>query len=905
MQEVFMNAPPLIPVLLADEIDAEAEEITKILQADGSFDVVRVKSIDTVMENLQKRNIDLLLLAIALSGGADFDKIAEIHASAPDVAIVLVADPQQAATAARAIRAGAQDYYVCGQTIPGSLLRIIQNARERALLQQALRDSEDRYRDLVENSEDLICTHDIKGNLLSVNARACRLLGYSPEDWRGKNMRQVLAPEIRDQFDSYLEEILTKGFSKGLMVVLTASGEKRIWEFNNSLRLDGVATPIVRGLAHDVTEQKRAEKLLREHAAKLQEQTRLLEESLSLLRATLDSTADGILVVDLKGKIVTWNQRFVDLWGIPESLLARKSDDLALEFVLQNLKYPDQFLRKVRQLYEDVEAESHDILEFKDGRIFERYSRPQRVGNKSIGRVWSFRDVSKREHAAEALRRSEQKYRTLFEESKDVVFISTPDGRILDINPAGMEMFGYTSKDDLVNVDVRDHFTNAADRERYKTAIREKGFVKDFELTLIGKGGAKMDVLETSTAVRDEKGAIVAYHGILRDMSEIKSLQQQIAQLQRIETIGRLAGGIAHDFNNILMAIYGTCDLLMFRLPEGDSIRADVEQILKAAERGASLTRQMLAFSRKQILSPKVLELKRLLLNMENMIRRLMGDDIELILDLGSDVGNVLADPVQVEQVIMNLVVNARDAMPYGGRLMIETGNAVMDEDFVRLHAGSVPGTYVLMSFDDTGYGMDKTTLSRVFEPFFTTKEVGKGTGLGLASVYGVVKQSGGYILVSSELGRGSSFKIYLPLVDRAAEEEAKENTGSATREKTITILIVDDSESVRKIMSHMLQIRGYNVLEAESGEQALAISRAFNGVIHLLITDVLMPQMGGPELARIITSERSDLRVLFMSGYPEKEIHLKETMPEYSVFLSKPASIDTIIQKIAQIFEQ
>jgi CheY-like chemotaxis protein len=367
--------------------------------------------------------------------------------------------------------------------------------------------------------------------------------------------------------------------------------------------------------------------------------------------------------------------------------------------------------------------------------------------------------------------------------------------------------------------------------------------------------------------------------------------------------VGRLAGGVAHDFNNVLTALFGYTDLVLEDLPPNSRARQDVEEIRKAAERAAALTRQLLAFSRQQVLAPVVLSVNELVEDIDKMLHRLIGEDIELRLTLARDAGNVRADPGQLQQVLMNLVVNARDAMPTGGKLLIETGNTELTEHYAELHPPVVPGPYVMLAVTDTGSGMDTETKARIFEPFFTTKEKGRGTGLGLSTVYGIVKQSGGYIWVYSEPGRGTTFKLYLPRVGAAAEAlPARRET--ATLSGTETILLAEDDEMLRPLARGVLEKLGYTVLAAENADQALSVAGAHAGPIHLLVSDVVMPGTSGRELARRLAPTRPDMRVLYVSGYTDDAIVHHGMLEPGLNFLQKPFTPAVLARRVREVLD-
>jgi CheY-like chemotaxis protein len=373
-----------------------------------------------------------------------------------------------------------------------------------------------------------------------------------------------------------------------------------------------------------------------------------------------------------------------------------------------------------------------------------------------------------------------------------------------------------------------------------------------------------------------------------------------------MEAVGRLAGGVAHDFNNLLTVIKGYSELMLEQTTPGGPLRAEVEEVKKAADRAASLTRQLLAFSRQQVLAPRILDLNAAVGNMEQMLRRLLGEDIELSTALGEKLGQVKADPGQVEQVIMNLAVNSRDAMSRGGKLTIETGNAVLDESYMREHGGVKPGRYVMLAVSDTGTGMDEETRSRIFEPFFTTKEMGKGTGLGLSTVYGIVKQSEGYIWVYSEARRGTTFKVYLPRVDESAEDSQKLAAAAGTGDRgTETILLVEDEDGVRALVKQVLSRQGYTVIETRHAKEALEEYERRAGPIPLLLTDVVLPQMSGRELAERLKAAHPEIKVLYMSGYTDDAVLRHGVIGQETAFLQKPFTTASLARKVREVLDR
>ncbi|HEX5855033.1 MAG TPA: ATP-binding protein, partial [Thermoanaerobaculia bacterium] len=389
-----------------------------------------------------------------------------------------------------------------------------------------------------------------------------------------------------------------------------------------------------------------------------------------------------------------------------------------------------------------------------------------------------------------------------------------------------------------------------------------------------------------------------------RDVTERGALEEQLRQSQKMEAVGRLAGGIAHDFNNLLTVIGGYGELLLNAVPRGDPNREPLEEIVAAGERAASLTRQLLAFSRKQILMPELLDLNSIVAGMDKMLRRLIGEDVDFVTRLDTSAGRVRADPGQLEQVIMNLAVNARDAMPRGGKLTIETANADLDEVYARRHAPVATGPYVMLAVSDTGVGMDAETQARIFEPFFTTKEKGKGTGLGLSTVFGIVNQSGGNVWVYSEPGKGTTFKIYLPRVEEAPMPHETPSGLYSSVQGTETILVVEDEVSIRTLARKVLESVGYRVVEAKSGPEALELVRRSGDPIHLLLTDLVMPEMAGTELASRLLESRPELRILYMSGYSDDAVVRHGLLDHRHHFLPKPFTPQVLLRKVREVLE-
>lgn len=496
--------------------------------------------------------------------------------------------------------------------------------------------------------------------------------------------------------------------------------------------------------------------------------------------------------------------------------------------------------------------------------------------------------------------KAEERFRKAFNANPEPITIATfSEGRYIDVNESFLRVTGYRREEVIGRTSLELGFWDRPeDRAKLIKTLDKQGSVSDMEISFRTKSGEQRTGLDSAEII--EVAGQKCMFTIFKDITEHKILEKQLRQAAKMEAIGQLSGGIAHDFNNLLGVIIGYCEVLEVQLPPTNSLRKDCEQIKKAGERAASLTRQLLAFSRQQVLEPIIIDLNTTVLEMEMMLRRLIGEDIDLITSLDSSLGSVKADRVQIELVIMNLVVNARDAMPQGGRLTIETANVDLDEDYDRRHSQQRPGPYVLLSVSDTGKGMDAETQTRIFDPFFTTKELGKGTGLGLSTVYGVVKQSDGHIWVYSELGHGTTFKIYLPRVDKEVSAEKRSVGATGNLPGTETILLVEDEEPLRVLTGRFLIESGYTVLEAEHPDKAIQIAQQHSGPIDLLLTDVVMPGMNGRTLVERLTQNRPHLKVVYMSGY--SGFTHRDLLDSEANFLPKPFTRDALLRKLHEV---
>jgi two-component system cell cycle sensor histidine kinase/response regulator CckA len=1014
-------------------------------------------------------------------------------------------------------------------------------ATHRRIQARRLETSAERdwqYRTLVEEAQEGVAAH-VDGKIVLVNPAALKLFRLDSEE-------QILGTDFLDWLPPPEPSCVSPG-APNLALPATyeatlrrTDGASTIVEVNTSPAHFG-GRPGGQAVLRDITERKNAEARL--------------ARSRSLLEATLESTAEGIVVINHAGEFRRFNQRAVEMWGVPKEMLTADGTEKVLRFALEQLVEPDALLSRLQQIRLGETTPDAQTLELRDGRLLEFVSRPQRVRGEVVGHVWSFRDVSRQKQAEESLAESARRYRLLFERNLAGVYRSAPDGKLLECNDSFARIYGFESVEDalshtagqlyevpddravfleklrnqgrLVGVETRGRRKDGAalfllenvslvpgepgtpeilegtilditERRRSEEALRiseakhrllfensplpmwvfdeenleflavneaacqgygytreeflsmtieeirpsedvEKlrehishltpdlrnsgiwrhlrrdGSILEVEIVshplafsdrraqmvlaidvterrlterriqerttylnalvenspiallaldsghriqmanpafvrlfgyspeeLLGrdpdglicpedpklrneaggftnqclsgrsiratttrrrKDGALIDV-ELYGVPLLEGGRLIGVYALYQDLTEQKRLSEQLRQAQKMEAVGRLAGGVAHDFNNLLTVILGTSDMLLERAVYPHPMEEELREIRSAGERAARLTRQLLAFSRSQVLRPEVLDLNVLLGNAKRMLSRLIGEDIEMKTNLDTALWSVRADPGQIEQVIMNLAVNARDAMPKGGKLTFETRNFRLGAALAHLHRDMAPGEYVEITVLDTGIGMDETTRSRLFEPFFTTKAVGMGTGLGLSTSYGVIKQSGGYIWAESKVGSGTVFRIYLPRIDGEPEAIVERRPAKTVLPRSESILLVEDEPEVRTFIERVLRGQGYQIFTASRPSEALTIASRADTQFDLLVTDVIMPEMDGRELARRLLSDRPTLPVIYLSGYSADAIGRHGVLDPGTAFLEKPFRPDTLVEKVREALE-
>jgi nitrogen fixation negative regulator NifL len=622
--------------------------------------------------------------------------------------------------------------------------------------------------------------------------------------------------------------------------------------------------------------------------------------------AALEVVANGVVITDAAGTILWVNAAFTRMTGYGFDEVLGRTPRL-----LKSGAHPPEFYRDLWEAVTRGEVWTGEMLNRrKDGSTYfeEQTITPVRDRDGTVSRFIAIKqDVTARRAIEEALRQREREWRALIAAAPVAIIVLEAGGRVTTWNRAAAELFGWTEED--ARRDARVLETALGDPATYTALLARAdagAAIRDAALSGRKRNGMPVELSVSIAALGGADGA-PGHILLVGDVTERNSIaaekeqmQEQLRQAQKMEAIGRLAGGIAHDFNNLLTVITGRSHLASRRLPAGDPVRLDIEAIEKTSQRAAALTRQLLTFSRQQVLQPRLLDINAVVTGVEALLRRIIGEDVELATVLAPDVGALKADPCQLEQVLLNLAVNARDAMPRGGRLTIETANVDVGPHGARADLGAAPGGYVRLSVTDTGHGMDERTQARAFEPFFTTKEPGKGTGLGLATVHGIVKQTGGHIAVESEAGRGTTFRIYLPRVPGPSSEPPRTPSTSAPRGSE-TLLLVEDDADVRALAREILEASGYVVLQASAAD-ALALAAATTP-IDALVTDVVMPGINGIELGRRVRQLRPDIRVLYVSGYTAHAAEQDALEPDFAL-LHKPFTVETLTAKIREVLD-
>jgi two-component system, cell cycle sensor histidine kinase and response regulator CckA len=878
---------PLRVLLIEDNSDDERLLYMELRRSGFDPQVTRVETREEMAAALGRSTFDLILSDYRLPrfGAAEAVKLyAEMGLDTP---FLVCSGSIGEAQAVDLLKQGASDFFLkdnltrLGPTIEREL-REAENRRARRGAEAALHRSEQRFREIVEASPSGILLTDSDGFIRLVNPAIESLFGYGETELLGQRVELLVPDELRarhsDERRAFVKQTEFRRLGGGRE--LTAR-RKDGTTFPAEIGLNPFDSPdgrVVLATVVDVSERRRA-------AA----QARALEER---FQALVENSSDGIALVDRRGQVLYTSPAVSRILGYLAAELQGKeifafvhADDLAYA----RRRFEEALVSQAAPLVEEIRCRHQD------GSLrFIEVVRVNRLEDASVQAVvLNLRDITERKAAERQLLESEEQYRLLFDSNPFPMWTFDLETlAFLQVNSAAVAHYGWSREEflALTIADIRPKETLATLREDIESVRAGLGSASSGLWRHRKKDGTEIDVEVAASAIR--------FHGrparlvLAADVSEKKVLERQLAQAQKMEAIGRLTGGVAHDFNNLLSVISGYAELAQVQLPGDHPAQARLEEIGKAADRASELTRQLLAFSRRQVLRPRPVDLNLLVKNVRAMLERMVGEDVLFLTHLDAALDTVMIDPTQMEQVLMNLAVNARQAMPTGGTLTMETANVDLDEDYIRRHA-PVPnlptGPYVMLSVADTGVGMDDATQARIFEPFFTTKGEGEGTGLGLATVYGIVKQSEGFIWVYSEPGHGSVFRIYLPRVAEAARPLPDERSTPKGTGGTETILVVEDQESLRQMIQEILEEQGYRVLAAADGHAALEHVRTHGGPLDLVLTDVVMPRMNGRELGDRVAALRPGIRLLFMSGYSNASVAERGLLDAKADLLQKP----------------
>ena len=781
--------------------------------------------------------------------------------------------------------------------------------RQRVLADRKRSDAERLFDLVFEHAPDAYYLNDLKGNFVDGNRVAEQLVGYAREELIGKNFATcgLLSTAYLCKVASLLvKNTLGANIETGEEVELIRKDGTPVKVEITAFPVEVDGRTLVLGIARDISQRKRREDERRsvndQLEIRLERQTAELRWAEARFRMLVEQSLAGIYLVEgPEGRLTYVNPRVAEIFGFTqEEMIGMRAVELAIE---EDRAVMEENIRKriegsaasIRYTYrcrhkngELLEVEVHGTRTDLDGR-------PVILGV-SI-------DVTERKRAERALREAEEKYHEIFDNAVVGMFQTTPDGRYISANYAIATMYGYDSPEDLMSTvqDIeRQEYVDPRRRRLLTQLLERDGIVRDFAFEILRKDGSSGWVSENSRAVRDASGRILYYEGTQEDITDRKILERQLLESQKLEATGLLAGGIAHDFNNILNIIMGFAELSLEPKVSDALVHKGLTNILEACKRGAALTQQLLAFGRKQTLKLSAIDLNRTLSEVHEILARVMGEDIEIVTEAQLPVAAIMADSNQIERILINLAINAREAMPGGGRFVMKITEAREDEFQLRSDSDDQPRRCVHLTISDNGSGMDADTLGHIFEPFFTTKARGKGTGLGLAQVYGIVMQCNGSISASSKLGQGTAFHIYFPMVDSVPEAKHPETIPSAVSGSG-TILLVEDEKLLRELIRIYLEKSGFEVLDADSPAQALKIAGTFTKAIDLLVTDVIMPGMNGRQLADAMRARHPSLKVIYMSGYSDDKIALTGIRESETTLVQKPFALEELASKIRQ----
>jgi two-component system, cell cycle sensor histidine kinase and response regulator CckA len=741
---------------------------------------------------------------------------------------------------------------------------------------------------IVESSQDAIVGFDFEGCITTWNRGAERMSGYSESEAIGKSMLFLMPDSRAFDYTRCVAELKARRSLENFETVWIAKDGKRVDVSLTTSSILNAYGEMVGGsiIAHDITVRKHAEEALRKS-----NETSIYGSPIPVI--ALDRLGNVTMWNGAAQKVFGWTER--EVRGTPYPMIP--AEDLEATVQLHSRVFAGETVTNIEVRRKTREGSALD-MSLSLTPLWDEHGKVR-------GMLGFLNDITESKRTELALRRAEEKYRSIFENAVEGIYQAAPDGRYISANAALTRMMGMNSPEELLASGATAHSADFVDAERrieFQRLMSQEGRVRGFQYELQRNDGTSLWVSENAHVVRDDRGKLVHYEGTVEDITRQRELEDQIRQMQKIEAIGRLAGGVAHDFNNILMAISSYAELLCRKLPEGDPGKRYVDEIVRSTDRGSYLTQSLLAFSRKQILAPQIVDLNALVRDQINMLERLLGESIVLNFVPGPDLGHIKVDPGQIQQVVMNLVINARDAMADGGEVLIETANAELDPSGANSSVTS-SCDYVMISVSDTGCGIDDDIKEHIFEPFFTTKEQGKGTGLGLATVFGIVKQSNGQIFLQTEPQQGTTFKVYFPRVDSVPVEVGADRH-AIPQSGHETILLVEDQPAIRESAAEYLSDNGYTVLQAQNGPEALDIAAKHTGPIDLLLTDVVMPQMSGKELAERLAGIHPRASVVFMSGYSSNVLSNNLGDDQKYLLLRKPFRLARLGQTVRDVLD-
>ena len=894
----FADQTKLLRVLIIENSRSDAELILQELRKAGfKFRADLVETPEEFSEKLHAQSYDVVLSDYLLPQWTGMDALWQLQQMGKDIPFLLVTGTLGEEAAVECVKQGVTEYVLKERLVrlPVAVRRALEEKarREARLAEQAQRETEVSFRLLFANNPLPMWMFDLETlKFLQVNDAAIAHYGYSREEFTHMQITDIHPVKEIPRLLQWLTKERSMRASGQWLHRLKDGGITGVEIALHTLELGGRRAALV--VVQDITERRQAEETL--------------HESEERYRRLFDSANDGLFVFamtdeGLPGRFLEVNQVACQMLGYSREELLRLSP-MDVEDP-GTTGHPAAILDQLR-------TEKRVIFEReligKDSRRIQVEISSNLFDFKGQAAVLSVaRDLTERREAGEALRTSEARYRELVKNATYGIFRASRKGRFLDLNPALVAMLGYASEEEILPLNLgTDVYREPVAWTRLLGQAAGRDRVEGLEVEWKRKDGSPVLVRLSGRAVRDPASGVICFEGIAEDVTERRALEKQLRQVQKFEAIGQLAGGIAHDFNNVIGAIQGWAELGGEQVPSGSPLLSHFKKIREQADRATALTRQLLAFARRQILKPQDIHLNQTIADLLSLFERVIGKDIELKTVLAPNLGAIRADRTQVEQVLMNLCLNARDAMPRGGQLLIETQNVQIDEERCRSDAYAQPGRFIRMSVTDNGVGMDALTLEHIFEPFFTTKEIGKGTGLGLATVYGVVKQHGGFVHVYSEPGRGTTFHVYFPASTGTPGKNKRKANAAAkiVRGGTETILVGEDHDGIRELARATLEGLGYRVMLATNGEEAVRILEAHRDAIGMALLDVVMPKLGGPDAYTRMAAAKPGLPVLFTTGYSAQAASLDALVKNGAAILQKPYSSAHLGRKVREVLD-